>query len=47
MSPELRCNVGTVYHDHTVGNTPEVIPLDTSLFDDLDEGVERHIVSTS
>ena len=45
--PEQGCNAGTAYYDHAVGNTLEVMPLDTSLFNDLDEGVERHIIYTS
>ena len=45
--PEQGCNAGTAYYDHAVGNTPEVMPLDASLFNDLDEGVERHIICTS
>ena len=44
---ELGCNAGTVYHDHAVGNTPKIMPLDTSLFNDLDEGIEKHIIYTS
>ena len=45
--PELGCNANTVYHDHAVGNAPEVMPLDTSLFNDLDEAIDRHVVRSS
>ena len=45
--PELGCNANAVYHDHAVGNTPEVMPLDTSLFNDLDEAIDRHVVRSS
>ena len=41
--PEHGYNAGTKYADHAVGNTPEVMPLDCSLFHDLDEGVNKHI----
>ena len=44
--PLLGCNEGTTYAKHPVGNTPEVMPLDTSLFNDLDEAIQRHIIHT-
>ena len=47
MLPELVYTSGTVCHDNAVGNAPEVIPLDTSLFNDLDGGVERHVMCDS
>ena len=37
----------TACHEHTVGKKPEVVPLDASLSNDLDGGVERHITCTS
>ena len=39
--PELGCDAGTACHDHAVRNTPEPMPLDVSLFSDLDEGIEQ------
>ena len=45
--PEQDVNEGTAYAKHPVGNSPEVIPLDTSLFNDLDEGIERYVIYTS
>ena len=41
--PELGCNDRTAHHEHDVDNTPEVMPLETYLFIDLDGGVESHI----
>ena len=40
MLPELGYNTSTAHHDHTASNTPEVMLLDASLFNDLDKGVE-------
>ena len=45
--PELGCDAGTACYDYAAGNTPKVMPLDTSLFNDLDKGVEQYIACTS
>jgi hypothetical protein len=45
--PMNGCNEGTTYDNHPVGNTPEIMPLDTSLFNDLDEAIQRHIIYTN
>ena len=36
------CQSLVATHDHAVGNTPKVMPLDTSLLNDLDETIDRH-----
>ena len=36
-------NAGTVYEGRPIGNTPELMPLDCSLFKDVDDAVARHI----
>jgi len=41
------CNAGTPYADHPVGDSPEMMPLDSSLFNDLHAGVHRHITRTT
>ena len=46
-SPELGCNASIVRHDHAAGNTPGMIPLDTSVLNDLDEAINRHAARTS
>ena len=35
IKPELNCNRGTVYEGRLIGNSPELNPLDCSLFADL------------
>ena len=37
-------NTRTVYHDYAVVITNEDIPLDISLFNDLDRGIERNLM---
>ena len=44
--PEVGVNEGIVHGDHAVGNTPEIMSLDCSLFNDLHEGVDRHVIIT-
>ena len=39
-------NDGTVYAGRPVGNSPELMPLDCSLFKDVDDAVARHIAVT-
>ena len=46
MLPELGVKEGTASGDYTVGNSPEVMPLGCSLFNYLDEGVNRHAIIT-
>jgi hypothetical protein len=41
--PELGLNKGTPYAGRPVGNSPEMMPLDCSLNQDVHVGVERHI----
>jgi len=40
------CNARTIYTDRPVGDLPEMIPLDCSLFEDLHAGVHRHVSTT-
>ncbi len=47
IKPELGCNAGTAYEGRLVGNSPELNPLDCSLFADLTAGLTRHICMTS
>jgi hypothetical protein len=39
-------NKGTVYENHPISVSPEMMPLDTSLFKDLHAGVCRHAAQT-
>jgi len=41
------CNAGTQYADCPVGDSPEMMPLDSSLFEDLHAGVHCHITRTT
>ena len=47
---QVRCvgitNAGTRYEGNLVGNSPELMPLDTHLFNDLKKGVVDHVVAT-
>ena len=47
---QLRCegdtNKGTRYEGNLTGNSPELCPLDTHLFNDLKKGVVDHVVCT-
>ena len=47
IGPVLDCNVGTVYAGRNVGNSPEVMPLDCSLFADLSHVLSVHCAVTS
>ena len=46
MFPLLGHNQWTTCSDYLVGNEPKAMPLDTPLFNDLDEGMQRHIIHT-
>ncbi len=46
IKPELGCNKGTIYEDRLVGNSPELNPLDCSLFADLTNALTMHICLT-
>lgn len=39
-------NDGTIYAGRPVGNSPELMPQDCSLFKDIDDAVARHIAVT-
>ena len=39
-------NSGTAYADHPVGNSPELMPLDCSLFSNLHLAVDEHVRAT-
>jgi len=39
MLPTQGCNLGLPYADRPVGDSPEMMPLDYSLFEDLHAGV--------
>ena len=45
--PEQGRSTGDVNHDHASRSTPDAILLGTSIFSDLDGGVERRIACTS
>ena len=40
-------NYGTPYFGHPIGNSPELMPLDCSLFADLKRSVQYHVLLTS
>ena len=40
-------NKGTPYYGHPIGNLPELMPLDCSLFADLKRSVQYHVLLTS
>ena len=40
-------NKGTPYYGHPIGNSPEIMPLDCSLFCDLKRSVQYHVLLTS
>ncbi len=42
LLPLKGLNKGTVYENRPIGDSPEMMPLDTSLFEDLHAGVHRH-----
>ena len=44
--PVKDLNANTQYAGRPVGNSPELMPLDCSLFKDVDEAVARHIAVT-
>ena len=47
IGPVLDCNVGTVYEGRNVGNSPEMMPLDCSLFADVSHVLSVHCAITS
>ena len=47
LLPMKGLNDGGRYASRPVGNSPELMPLDCSLFKDLDDAVDRHIAVTS
>ena len=46
VTPLLGLNDGTRYAGRPTGNRPELMPLDTSLFKDVDDAFNRHKVAT-
>jgi len=46
LLPMKDLNKGTTYHNRPVGDSPEMMPLDCSLFNDLHEGANRHVSLT-
>ena len=44
--PMKDLNKGTTYHNRPVGDSPEMMPLDCSLFNDLHEAANRHVSLT-
>ncbi len=42
LLPLKDLNKETVYENPPIGNSPEMMPLDTSLLQDLQAGVRRH-----
>ena len=47
LLPTMGLNKGTRYEDSPTGNSPEMMQLDCSLFQDLHRAVQRHIIYTS
>ena len=45
--PELGVNEGIPHSDHNVGKPPELMSLDCSLFNDLNEGIDVHVIVAS
>ena len=45
--PMKGCNAGSVYADQPVGDLPEMMPLDLSLFEDLHTGIHHHMTRTT
>ena len=45
--PLFYLNENTRYHGRPVGNTPELMPLDCSLFNDLRLGLDYYVMYTS
>jgi hypothetical protein len=46
LLPMKDVNIGTTYHNRPVGDSPEMMPLDCSLFNDLHESAHRHVSLT-
>ena len=46
LLPSNGLNAGTRYENSPVGNSPELMPLDTTLFQDLKLSVQRHVIFT-
>ena len=47
MLPMSGFNADTTLSDHPMGSTPDVMPLDKSLFNNFDESMQRHIIHSS
>ena len=47
IKPVMGCNDNTPYAGRLIGNSPELNPLDCSLFADLTSAITRHICLTS
>ena len=47
VPPMKGCNAGLVYADQPVGDSPEMMPLDSSLFEDLHAGICCHMTKTT
>ena len=47
IKPEAGLNAGTIFADRPPGNSPELMPLDSSLNKDVDDCVARHIAFCS
>ena len=47
LIPLNGCNAGTRFEERPVGNSPEFVPLDNSLFADLQNDHRRHCAITS
>ncbi len=43
IKPEAGLNAGTIFADRPPGNSPELMPLDSSLNKDVDDCVARHV----
>ena len=46
LLPEFDLNEGTIYFNRPIGNSPDMNPLDCTLFKDLHEGVNKVILFT-
>ena len=45
--PIKGCNAGSVYAGQPVGDSSEMMPLDSSSFEDLHAGVHHHVTRTT
>ena len=46
LLPENDLNIDTIYYNRPIGNSPDLNPLDCTLFKDLHEGVKKVLVFT-